>query len=365
MLYNRPPFSPTLACSDVRKENTLRFGKRLSTTPREKRGTRRAVVALFLLAPLCGELLSGSTTPIEWLNPFSVLLLAMLYGSGALLIREFVRRWGKGWPSILLLGAAYGIYEEGIVVRSFFDPTWGDLDILAWYGRWLGVNWVWSLNLTLFHMVVSITIPILLVELMYPELRDRLWLTRRGLKIHGLLFASMAIIGIAFEMHAPPLGYVGCALAMLLLARLARRWPDPDPAARAVERLPRPRRVALFGSLMMVGLLITMWVIPNLEPPALVAVLAGGALPVVAIGRARRLGVWAWTPRHQWAFATGALSLWIALALIAAAGPDMPLGGLAFAVFLWWLGRRIGRRDVPRPTPDQLIPPPVPVPASS
>ncbi|MBI5960811.1 MAG: hypothetical protein HY866_18885 [Chloroflexi bacterium] len=337
----------------------MRLWKRKTQSPGEKRDTRRAVIALWILAPLSGEMMSGSTTPLEWLNPVSWIMLGFLYGSGALLVREFVRRWNKGWPSILLLGLAYGIYEEGIVVRSFFDPAWGDLDILAWYGRWLGVNWVWTICLTLFHAVVSITIPILLVELIYPDQRKTLWLTRRGMKVHGLMFGSMAIIGIAFEMHAPPLGYVGCVLAMLLCWRFARRWPDPAPDQPRVERLPRPRRVAGFGFIGMIGFLGIMWIIPSLEPPALLSVIACFALPALLIRWAKRLGVWSWGPRQQWAAAAGALGFWIVIAFLMAAGPDMPIAGVLCIYFLWRVRRHVWRLDPPAPTADQLVPPPL------
>ena len=324
----------------------------------QKRGTRRAVIALWFLAPLCGEMLSGSSTPIEWLNPFVFILLGMLYGSGALLIRESVRRWGKGWPSILLLGMAYGIYEEGIVVRSFFDPTWGDLDKLAWYGRWLGVNWVWTAGLTVFHATVSTAIPILLVELMYPDLRHKLWLSQRGMKIHGLLFGSMAIIGMGFKMQAPPLAYIGCVVVMVLLVQRARRWSPPDRTQLQVKRLPRPRRIFLFGFLSMVGFLIALWIVPGIEPPALFSFGLFFVFPTLIIWRAKRLGVWAWGPLHQWALAAGALGFWILLALMAVAGPDMPIAGLLSILFLWWLRRRVRRYGVFPPTDAQLAPPP-------
>jgi hypothetical protein len=106
---------------------------------RQKRALSPAVV-LFFLAPMVGELLSGSAPPAEFFNPFSLLTLAALYGSGAILARELVQRWGKGWPTLLALGAAHGVLEEGLMVRSFFDPQWVDLGVLGSYGRWAGVN---------------------------------------------------------------------------------------------------------------------------------------------------------------------------------------------------------------------------------
>jgi hypothetical protein len=109
------------------------------------------VLLLFFLSPIVGELISGSSPPVEFFQPLSLLMLSALYGSGAVLVREFTVRWRKGWPTIFILGLAYGILEEGLMVKSFFDPSWMDLGLLGTYGRWAGVNWVWSLDLTIYH----------------------------------------------------------------------------------------------------------------------------------------------------------------------------------------------------------------------
>jgi hypothetical protein len=147
------------------------------STTEELTEPRKPILLLFFLSPLIGEGLSGSTPPLAFLNPAVTLLLACLYGSGALLVRDYARRWQKGWRSILILGAAYGIIEEGIMVRSFFSPTWKDLGLLATYGRWLGTNWVWAEWLAIYHAIFSITIPIFLVELTYPQSKTRIWLS--------------------------------------------------------------------------------------------------------------------------------------------------------------------------------------------
>ena len=128
-------------------------------------------LTLFFLAPAIGELLSGSAPPAEFFNPFTLLLLAALYGSGAILVRELRLRWQQGWLAVFILGAAYGIIEEGWMVKSFFDPNWMDLGVLGSYGRWAGVNWVWTVGLTVYHAVFSIAIPILLVETAFPKTR--------------------------------------------------------------------------------------------------------------------------------------------------------------------------------------------------
>ena len=60
-------------------------------------------LVLFFLAPIIGELLSGSASPAEFFNPISFLPLSSLYGSGALLVRELKVRWSKGYVSLFVL----------------------------------------------------------------------------------------------------------------------------------------------------------------------------------------------------------------------------------------------------------------------
>lgn len=74
------------------------------------------VIGLYLTAPFIAEFLMGN---ISIALAFSLPLVGLLYGCGALLIREFARRLGGGWPMIITLGVAYGIYEEAFpVTRS-------------------------------------------------------------------------------------------------------------------------------------------------------------------------------------------------------------------------------------------------------
>jgi len=78
---------------------------------------RRAApaVGLFFLAPFVAEFLLGEFA----LNGLPTLLvMAPMYGGGALVIREAVRRSGRGRPSILVFGLAYGMLEEGIVTHD-------------------------------------------------------------------------------------------------------------------------------------------------------------------------------------------------------------------------------------------------------
>jgi len=192
----------------------------------------RPILLLFVLSPAIGELLSGSSPPLDFFNPLTFLILASLYGSGAVLVREYARCWGKGWRSILFLGAAYGIIEEGILVRSFFDPGWVDLGVLGTYGRWLGVNWVWAEWLTIYHAIFSITIPILLVELTYPQYRAQPWLSPKQKRLFQTIFISVTLFGlVGFPYYAPELviWLPACLAAVGVLTWYAKRIPNNAP----------------------------------------------------------------------------------------------------------------------------------------
>lgn len=136
------------------------------------------VVMFILLTPGIPEYLSSSS-PINAviLNPplflFQLLANTALYLPGALLVREARLRWAKGWGTVLLLGAAYGILEEGVALSTLFDPKASPVGSLGSYGHWLGVNWVWAAGIVPFHAVFSISLPILLLGLALPETSGR------------------------------------------------------------------------------------------------------------------------------------------------------------------------------------------------
>ncbi len=83
-------------------------------------------IALFFLAPLVAEFLLGDL-PITMLP--ALIVLAPLYDGGALLIREVARRKGRGWPTIILLGVAYAVFEEAFTTQTLFNPNYLNLNL--------------------------------------------------------------------------------------------------------------------------------------------------------------------------------------------------------------------------------------------
>src|SRR3981081_2716453 len=97
------------------------------------------IIALLVLPPIIGEFLFGSTH----LTTFFLLLPQIgVYGCGALLIRDLVRRQRKGWRAILLLGIAFAIVEECVILQTSLSPLFA-ADQEHIYGRALGVSWVY------------------------------------------------------------------------------------------------------------------------------------------------------------------------------------------------------------------------------
>ena len=315
-------------------------------------------LVLFFLSPAIAELLSGSSPPAEFFNPITFVLIVPLYGSGVIVIRELKIRWKKGIGSLLLLGAAYGILEEGLMVASFFNPAWPDVGILGVFGRWLGINWVWALELTIYHAIVSITIPIMLVELAYPELKGESWISSRVLKalfvlLAGVVSAGFFLISKLLNYWPPVPQYLLMASLMAVLIYCAYRLPA-NWARHGTKPLPRP---LFFGVISMSGTVAGAFifgVIPHLtESPLFPPIVMFLGVSLV-FGVTRFLREYNWRQAndlHKFGLAAGALTPLIVFAPLQELDKtrtDNPAGmslvGLAFLIGLAWLGWRIRKR---------------------
>ncbi len=212
----------------------------------------RAVWFLALLSPITAELLSGSSPPFEFFSPFGFLLLFGMYGAGVLLIRELTVIWRKGWATTIMLGFAYAIVEEGIAVKSFFDPGWADLGTLSEFGRFAEVNWIWAVWLSIFHSMISICLPILIFNLWYPHLRQERILVQRRFKLVGAIylidiaFAAVAFVSIQ-DYYPPPLQYIASILITIVFVLIARELPIDLVSARHELPTWKPSRFIAFG----------------------------------------------------------------------------------------------------------------------
>lgn len=303
-------------------------------------------LALMLVAPALGEVLSGSSPPLELLNLTALIFTIGLYGSGALLVREIAFRWGKGWPSILVLGAAYGIIEEGLMCKSFFDPGWMDVGLLGSYGRWLGVNWVWTVELIIFHAVFSISIAILLVNLAYPSARDKRWAGNKTMIALGIVLSLVVVLGyFAISPYRPNiLLSVAAALAAALLILVARLLPTGLPPTSS-RKVPRPRWLILAGFAGTLLLFFLVWVLPGTGINPLIPLLLLLALAMAGLLTLSRLyGRGSeFTALHKLALATGAICFFLLLsAILEMSGVrGMGIAGAIAAILLLLLWREV------------------------
>ncbi len=171
-----------------------------------------------------------------------------MYGPGVLLIREAVLHWKKGWATVILLGCAYAIFEEGIALRTMFTNSTGQpVGNLAVYGRWLEINWVWSAGLLIIHAVFSIALPIMLFGLTFPELKSRSIVTKTW-KIAALFLIILldSFILQAIVPYKPSAGIILLTiLAILGLIYAARRVPANLLQVRTMQ----PRKSTLVFAL--------------------------------------------------------------------------------------------------------------------
>jgi hypothetical protein len=272
------------------------------------------VVVLLFLAPAIGEALSGSSPPVAFFNPVILLYQAGLYGSGAILARELVRRHALGSN-----------------------------------GRFLDTNWIWATALTMFHSVFSITISVLLVETAFRD--ERPWLRNWALWFFVAVLAAVSLYGfygfgfVTFKKQGythPPATWLGALLLAVALVWLGlRRRSRPTPAS--VQPPPGLWSLRLTALVLTLLWFIGLWVIPSWIHVGIVPVVE---LALVAVTAAVLLKSWSsrpgWDRRHRLALASGALAFLIAFTPVAEAGGKrgMVLVGLGFLGLLVWLRHR-------------------------
>jgi hypothetical protein len=262
---------------------------------------------LFFFAPLTAEYVSGSS---PYLNPFVWVGNLLLYGAGTLLIRELRVRWGKGWPAVFILAAAYMVAEEGLMLNTLFDPTQNTA------GRSLGVNWVWTAGMLLVHSFFSIFAPILLAEAIYDEESQEPWIKPRTFWLLLLAFAAN-VFGLG-RLIAPTnrpgaICYLveGAFIGMCLWLARSKRAPRAAVVGGSSERSPIRLFVASSGG--MAVMMLVGFATPAVAMPAVAKVVVMITAYLAFLGVLRWCGVFRteMDPLSKFAVASGILSFWV------------------------------------------------------
>jgi hypothetical protein len=330
------------------------------------------ILCLAILTPGIPEYLSTSSSLLSAVtNPiFFPLQLAInvgQYTAGALLIREAMIRWHKGWGSVFLLGLAYGITEEGLGDNTLFNSAHSADGILGSFGRFDGVNWVWSTGVLAFHVIYSIGLPILLLGLALPATRGRSLLTRRGLVLALLSLTaatSVETVLVFGEFHfwMGPYLLVGSLLAIGGLVALAYRAP-PTLWTPASERpLASVVEVGVIGfAFFPLAFLLEYGLAYSVVPPALVVAVELVVFALLLERVRRRIG------RVQNEFLLVNLALGFVLwqsffGVLLTLGLPYTLPLVAVAI-LFFARLRRAYPAASAPLASSILPPPIPPPA--
>jgi hypothetical protein len=312
------------------------------------------ILFLLLLTPGIPEYLSASSQiTLLVLNPvlFFLFLGANigLYGSGVILIREAMIRWKKGWASVFLLGVAYGIVEEGLALWTLFNPLAQPVGNLGFYGHWLGVNWVWTVGLLIFHSVYSIGLPIFLFGLIFPELKSKSLVSMKGVRISvlGLTIDSILLFLLESAIYGPYNPGVGLmffsGVVITILVVVARKLPGDFLKMKLSQPKWGPRKFAIVGALLFPATLLTGGFAAGANIPPEIPMIVDIIFAMVILTRAFNSMGSANNQEQKVAFGVGLLFPIVVFGLIASIGQANFLIVVADLFFVFF-SRRLWRK---------------------
>lgn len=224
----------------------------------------RAPWVLALLTTLCAELtFTAIAVPFTWvLAP----LLMVMYGAGVLVIRELVVRVRGGWPSLVVLGVAYQIAEDGLGLQALTSPRmYGAAD---WGVRTFGVNWTYWESQIGVHVVLSVLMPIAITNLLFPRQRTQPYLNNKGV-LGVFVLAIVGVLGLRYLIsasedpgyHTPwgfTLAFIAIIVALALIALQVLPRLNPTGRKKATHASPRPGVVGFVSFYLTMAFLTTL-----------------------------------------------------------------------------------------------------------
>jgi hypothetical protein len=328
-----------------------------------------AIFSLIILAAFLAEFLTGSSGILQAItNPIGFVPNFGLYGGGALLIREASIHWRKRWGAVLLLGGAYAVGEEGFAAKTMINPL-SPIIGNQLYSHWMGVNWVPLVALTLFHSAFSIAVPLLLLELLFPETKCRRLMGTFGTVVTIMIYGLTVVLLTLYlgDPYMPSL-WVSVFLAACASAFIVAGYFVPRSFLQARGERPdrRERNFVLLG----LGFMGGFFLIPgNLAPGGgLVSHLLTWPVSVALLIPLAGLTAW-YLVRHagrsendlvKIAFVLGMMLIFVPLGIMLELSGD--IGALPFTALIlsliFWLRQRTKRSAHLQAASTKILPPP-------
>jgi hypothetical protein len=288
-----------------------------------------AVLALAVAAPLIAEISLGSL-PVS--KAWMLLFFGYIYSAAALLIREAVRRRHLGVGSVLALGLAFGLVEEGLALGSMTSTTL--YPVADWAPRLLGFNTAYSLWVVPYHAVFSIVVPVAIVDLSFPRLKAEPYLRTRGIVAWAIaLVLGLGVIRLALIWMDPE--HVNSAPHLVVLAALATALIIGGLRRHRMVRLdrpvPPPWLLVVLSAVSVAGYFALLWRLPRAPHSAYLPDRLAWLAPALALVLLAAASIicrrWSsstrWSATHTAALVAGALPAHSLLGLIA-----IPMGTL-------------------------------------
>lgn len=187
----------------------------------------KEILTLILIVPFLTELLTYNIPATLFFKPVVFLALIIIYGFSVLIIREISVRWGLGLFGMLLLGIAYGIYNEGIVAKTILMTT--TVPLAESYGHYklsFGINFAFALAILTWHSFHSVLFPILILNYVYPKSKDRKWIKNYQLYLISIIVIGVGVLSFFTNGEKAPsiflLIFYGTILLLIIASRLFR-----------------------------------------------------------------------------------------------------------------------------------------------
>lgn len=173
------------------------------------------ILTLIFITPFLTELLTTNIPAPKFFQPLIFILLATVgYGFPVLLIRELAHRLKLTTRGIFLIGFAYGIYNEGILAKTLFLKTNVPLPVFNDYGYFFGINFTWLIFICIWHALFSVSFPLGIVRYLYPNARDKQWLSP---KLVWLISVFAIIPALLIFFNIAPNGVRGNVIHLIFL----------------------------------------------------------------------------------------------------------------------------------------------------
>lgn len=172
------------------------------------------VLLISLLSFFGAEILTGSTS-IEGIvaYPISFVLSLAFYGFQVSIIADISARYSLKTGTVFILGLIYGIFEEGFAIFT--------MESTQTHTLWLafaGINVTWTIYVMTLHAVITVSVTLLIMKVIWPARISKPFLTRWS---YIIILPVLTIIYLFLMKGAVASGRIPQPFAVIFLIVLA------------------------------------------------------------------------------------------------------------------------------------------------